>query len=134
MQLLTVVLGRPGTIGFATGLAHPRAPNLWGKQGWYTGQGIIAWDLTHGNYGSTTWTDSFVDSLLGNMVDRRCDHTYAAAAARRSRRRMARTPCRAPPWSPARAAPLGWAARGPRCGQARQATRSEDVKAQEDDH
>src|SRR5205823_10135186 len=64
MQLLTVVLGRPGTIGFATGLAHPRAPNLWGKQGWYTGQGIIAWDLTHGNYGSTTWTDSFVDSLL----------------------------------------------------------------------
>src|SRR5438477_13083423 len=65
MQLLTVVLGRPGTIGFATGLAHPRAPNLWGKQGWYTGQGIIAWDLTHGNYGSTTWTDSFVDSLLG---------------------------------------------------------------------
>src|SRR5207248_7705528 len=68
MQLLTVVLGRPGTIGFATGLAHPRAPNLWGKQGWYTGQGIIAWDLTHGNYGSTTWTDSFVDSLLGGCV------------------------------------------------------------------
>src|SRR2546423_10815904 len=67
MQLLTVVLGRPGTIGFATGLAHPRAPNLWGKQGWYTGQGIIAWDLTHGNYGSTTWTDSFVDSLLGKV-------------------------------------------------------------------
>src|SRR5947209_20164264 len=65
MQLLTVVLGRPGTIGFATGLAHPRARNLLGKQGWYTGQGIIAWDLTHGNYGSTTWTDSFVDSLLG---------------------------------------------------------------------
>src|SRR6266568_3458593 len=60
------------------------------------------------------------------MVDRRCDHTYAAAAARRSCRRMARTPCRAPPWSPARAAPLGWAARGPRCGQARQATMSDD--------
>src|SRR5437762_9422220 len=68
MQLLTVVLGRPGTIGFATGLAHPRAPNLWGKQGWYTGQGIIAWDLTHGNYGSTTWTDSFVDSLLDDPL------------------------------------------------------------------
>src|SRR5205809_6809394 len=64
MQLLTVVLGLPGTIGFATGLAHLRAPNLWGKQGWYTGKGIIAWDLTHGNYGSTTRTDSFVDSLL----------------------------------------------------------------------
>src|SRR6266852_3452331 len=33
MQLLTVVLGLPGTIGFATGLAHLRAPTLWGKQG-----------------------------------------------------------------------------------------------------
>ena len=49
-------------------------------------------------------------------------------------RRMARTPCRAPPWYPARAAPLGWASRGPRCGQARQATMIDDVKAQEDDH
>src|SRR5262245_36944870 len=40
-------------------------------------------------------------SCLGNMVDRRGDHTYAAAAARQSCRRRARTPWRAPPWYPA---------------------------------
>src|SRR5207249_10014117 len=80
MQLLTVVLGRPGTIGFATGLAHPRAPNLWGKQGWYTGQGIIAWDLTHGNYGSTTWPDSFVDSLLEPRTRRDSSQCQSPAA------------------------------------------------------
>src|SRR5712691_4581350 len=42
MRFLTVVLGFPGTIRFATGLAHLRAPSLWVKQVWDTTKGIIA--------------------------------------------------------------------------------------------
>src|SRR6266436_5051216 len=64
VQLLTVVLGLPGTIRFATGIAHLRAPSLWVKQEWNTGKGIIACHLTHGNYTSTSQTDRFVDILL----------------------------------------------------------------------
>jgi hypothetical protein len=38
------------------------------KEGWHTGRGIIVLPLTHSNYGLTSWTDFFVDRLLGSIV------------------------------------------------------------------
>jgi hypothetical protein len=38
------------------------------KEGWHTGRGIIVLPLTPSNYGPTSWTDFFVDRLLGAEI------------------------------------------------------------------